>query len=296
MDRKSLTNKLNWFYGLEVDQVGLYLEQSRSCQNPLLAGLLEHVANIESGHVLRIGAYMRGIGEEPTEPGGVVASILGRAAGHVSGWGGPDAFLRLDITLEEKAMADYKGLLERVDEPRLESLLWDHLIDEDLHTAWFAEFVAGRLTGGGIPRSRSGPAGEHEGYTRRLVRVLKRQRRAYERNSRFSRDHYIAHAFGRMAGHQGLFEAQLGQILPRPFRGGRLRATVRPSSPGFGRRPEDLLRRAIGAQRHQNDYFRELLEEDSVGGFTAKVVESSWYHGETQRVWMERKLRDLRRG
>ncbi|MDI6710529.1 MAG: hypothetical protein QMC81_09305 [Thermoanaerobacterales bacterium] len=47
-------------------------------------------------------------------------------------------FLRAEITLEEKAMKDYKDLFVRVGNEHLFDTLWDNLIDEDLHTAWLA--------------------------------------------------------------------------------------------------------------------------------------------------------------
>lgn len=52
---------------------------------------------------------------------------------------GPAGLLWLDIQLEEKAMKDYKEfLLQAGGEEELFNILWDNLIDEDLHTAWFA--------------------------------------------------------------------------------------------------------------------------------------------------------------
>lgn len=64
---------------------------------------------------------------------------MGRAAGALTGTLGPETLLKADITLEEKSMKDYKDLLLRAgDDSRVFAVLWDNLIDEDLHTAWFA--------------------------------------------------------------------------------------------------------------------------------------------------------------
>jgi len=69
----------------------------------------------------------------------VISPLLGKTAGFLSGLVGPKAILKLDITLEEKAMKDYKDLIVRIgNDPHLFDVLWDNLIDEDIHTAWFA--------------------------------------------------------------------------------------------------------------------------------------------------------------
>lgn len=295
MDRKALLDKLNWFHALETEQVDLYLAQSRASQDPHLARLLEHVATVESGHVASIGAYMRGCGSEPAAAGGVVASLLGRAAGRVSGWASPEAFLKLDITLEEKAMADYKALLDQAHEARLEDFLWDNLIDEDLHTAWFAEFLAGKIPGYCASARAEERGGRPSPATdvHRLNRLFRRQCRTLKRYSGLSRDEYVSQAFQRMAEHIGGKAALLGEMRRGPV-GRRPVFTALPVA-GFGRSPRELLRRALGLQRRQGEILEELLADGRVGGFAAQVAEIAWYDGETQQVWMERKLREEER-
>lgn len=134
----ALLAKLNWFYSLELEQVDLYTAQAHAMKDIYLAKTLARIAAIEQQHVDNIAAEIRRLGGEPTRLGDVVAPLLGRAAGAVIGAMGPAMALKADITLEEKAMKDYKDLIIRVEDPRLFDLLWDNLIDEDLHTAWFA--------------------------------------------------------------------------------------------------------------------------------------------------------------
>jgi len=72
--------------------------------------------------------------------GDVISPILGKSMGYITGIMGPRALLKVDITLEEKAMQDYKNLIFQMGDGQMHlfDVLWDNLIDEDLHTAWFA--------------------------------------------------------------------------------------------------------------------------------------------------------------
>ena len=86
-----------------------------------------------------IAAEIKRFGREPTRLGDVIAPILGKAFGALTGALDPQMILKADIVLEEKAMHDYKQMiLQEGDNPRIFTVLWDNLIDEDLHTAWFA--------------------------------------------------------------------------------------------------------------------------------------------------------------
>ena len=53
--------------------------------------------------------------------------------------------LQGNIRIENKAMADYVALLKRVGAafgPELQTVLQHNLVDEDVHTAWFARRLA----------------------------------------------------------------------------------------------------------------------------------------------------------
>lgn len=139
MHRDDLIAKLNWFYSLELQQVDLYTAQSKAAEDIYLAKALARIAAMEQQHVDSVAAEIERLGAVPTKLGDVIAPILGKAIGAFTGALGPEVLLTVNITLEEKAMKDYKDLLLRAgDDPRLFSVLWDNLIDEDLHTAWFA--------------------------------------------------------------------------------------------------------------------------------------------------------------
>ncbi|MBC7325967.1 MAG: ferritin-like domain-containing protein [Moorella sp. (in: Bacteria)] len=138
MDEKALMRSLNWFYSLEVEQVDLYRTQARAATDIYLQQVLTRVAAIEQEHVLNLEAEIRRRGATPTRLGSVIAPLLGTAAGTILNWTRSRTVLWANITLEEKAIADYKRLILKVAERSLFDLLWSHLIDEDLHTAWFS--------------------------------------------------------------------------------------------------------------------------------------------------------------
>ncbi|MBE0466969.1 MAG: ferritin-like domain-containing protein [Candidatus Desulforudis sp.] len=137
MNKKELIARLNWFYSLELQQVDLYTAQSKHMENTYLSRTLARIAVIEQQHVDNIAAELRKRDAEPTRLGTVVAPVLGTVGGTVTGALGPKVVLKAGIALEEKAMQDYKDFILRAGDSQLFHLLWDNLIDEDLHTAWF---------------------------------------------------------------------------------------------------------------------------------------------------------------
>ena len=141
MDKEQLIRKLNWFYSLELNQVELYTAQSKKVDDPYTARVLLRSAQIEDGHVQNISASIKELGGEPTSLGDILGPLSGKIAGHVIPLAGLSNMLKANIMLEQKAMADYKELLSKVDDEGLKDLLWSNLIDEDLHTAWFKNKV-----------------------------------------------------------------------------------------------------------------------------------------------------------
>ncbi|SFH11687.1 bacterioferritin [Desulfotomaculum arcticum] len=140
MNQKELIARLNWFYSLEISQVDLYTAQANAVENDIyLAKTLSRVAAIEQQHVDNMAKAIKILGAEPTKLGDVISPLVGNTAGMMTGLVGPKLMLKTDITLEEKAMQDYKNLIIQIgDNEHLFNVLWDNLIDEDLHTAWFA--------------------------------------------------------------------------------------------------------------------------------------------------------------
>ena len=138
MKEEDLLRQLNWFYSLEIEQVDLYTTQARAATDIYLRQVLTRVADIEQRHVTNLAAEIRRRGATPTRLGAIIAPILGQVAGTMLNWTNTLTVLRANIALEEKAMADYRQLILKVGEKPLFDMLWDHLIDEDLHTAWFS--------------------------------------------------------------------------------------------------------------------------------------------------------------
>lgn len=139
MTREEILARLNWFYSLELNQVDLYTAQSRQQEDIYLQRVLERVAGIEQQHVDNIAAQIKRLGGTPTKIGDVLAPVAGQIAGKVLARIGTAALLRANIKLEEMAMRDYKDFLLKAGGDReLYNSLWNNLIDEDLHTSWFA--------------------------------------------------------------------------------------------------------------------------------------------------------------
>ena len=142
LDRQQVINRLNWFYSLEMNQVDLYTMQSKQVDDIYIKKVLERVAEIEYGHVENIRDKIRQLGGKPSHLGEALAPVTGKIAGFLSTWPGTMAVLKADIALEEKAMKDYRDFIIKAgNDQDLFTLLWGHLVDEDLHTAWFANKV-----------------------------------------------------------------------------------------------------------------------------------------------------------
>lgn len=142
MDTEAIIKKLNWFYSLEKNQVELYATQSQQVQDMYLRKMLDRASAIEYGHVENISRQIERFGGVPILLGDVIPPLLGKAAGHLTAAFGEVLMLKADMLLEQKAMSDYKDFIMRVGhDEELFDLLWANLIDEDLHTSWFASKV-----------------------------------------------------------------------------------------------------------------------------------------------------------
>lgn len=139
MESKKIMAKLNWFYSLELNQVDLYMAQSKKTEDIYISKVLERASYIEQQHVDNIAAKIKKLGGLPTVLGDVVSPLLGKTLGAITGALGIVPLLKADIILEEKAMSDYKDfILKAGKDSELFSLLWANLIDEDFHTSWFS--------------------------------------------------------------------------------------------------------------------------------------------------------------
>lgn len=146
MDKDQLLSKLNWFYSLELNQVDLYNAQSKTFEGTYIGQAFERIAYIEQQHVDNIAEKIKEMGGHPTKIGDVISPIIGSVAGKLISFTGIENTLKANILLEQKAMKDYKDLIETLEsenscDKELLKILKANHIDEDLHTAWFADRV-----------------------------------------------------------------------------------------------------------------------------------------------------------
>lgn len=142
MDKEKLISKLNWFYSLELNQVDLYKSQSKAFEDEYAGLVFEKLAEIEQLHVDNIFAKISELGATPTKIGDVISPIIGSIAGKVIGMTELHSVLKINIMIEQKAMKDYKELINNVKHSQYGSndlikLLTQNFIDENLHTEWF---------------------------------------------------------------------------------------------------------------------------------------------------------------
>ncbi len=131
--------KLNWFYTFEVSQVELYTSQSKQVDDIYVKKTLERLAIIEQNHVVNISKKIELMGGVPTKLGDIIKPITGTIASIMTDKVDLGKILTVNMLLEQKAISDYKKAIEEVkDDPGLYKLLWDNLIDEDLHMAWLS--------------------------------------------------------------------------------------------------------------------------------------------------------------
>ena len=142
LDKDKLISRLNWFYSLELNQVDLYKQQSKSFPDEYAGLVFEKLAEIEQTHVDNISAKIIELGASPTKIGDVLSPIVGSIAGKLIGMTDLDEVLKINILIEQKAMRDYKELINSLRRSLYSSddllkLLTQNFIDENLHTEWF---------------------------------------------------------------------------------------------------------------------------------------------------------------
>lgn len=142
MDKDQLISRLNWFYSLELNQVDLYKAQSKAFADEYVGLVFKRLAVIEQGHVENLSARITEMGAKPTIIGDVISPIIGNLAGKVIGSMELEEVLKVNTMIEQKAMKDYKELIDTLKNSyygseELIALLQGNFIDENLHTEWF---------------------------------------------------------------------------------------------------------------------------------------------------------------
>lgn len=140
MDRRSLLVILNRFLALECQQVPLYKGQARRMDDEHLRRALELFADIEMGHVKNLRREIKRLGGQYSllvEAADGLGAVMGRAS-RLPGIG---PMLKLNIFLEGRAARDYAGLIRQLPPGPTRDLLWQHLLEEELHRAWMLEYL-----------------------------------------------------------------------------------------------------------------------------------------------------------
>lgn len=141
MNKQDLIAKLNWFYSLEMTQVEHYMIQSRYYKDEEASVAMEHFSQVEQQHVENISAQIRGLGAEPTKIGELAAPSLGFVGGNILSLSGMENALKVNIRIEELAVADYQDLINTLNKDgyndKLVKILQFNLLDEQLHILWF---------------------------------------------------------------------------------------------------------------------------------------------------------------
>lgn len=142
MKKEQLITRLNWFYSLERNQVDLYTSQSSSFKKHYTGLVFERISYIEQQHVDNIAHTIKELGATPSLLGDVLSPIIGSLAGKLISLTGVEDVLKINIMIEQKAMKDYKELIDTLKQKEhangaLIKLLEYNFIDENLHTEWF---------------------------------------------------------------------------------------------------------------------------------------------------------------
>jgi bacterioferritin len=153
MNHSQLLAKLNWFYNLELNQVDLYTSLSKTFEDNYTSLVFQRLSYIEQQHVDNIAVKIKEMGGAPSTLGDILSPIIGSIAGKVLSLAGTENILKAAIKLEQKAIEDYRNLIQIVNkngyDQELLKILEHNLIDEDLHTAWFIKTLSQ------IPKLRS---------------------------------------------------------------------------------------------------------------------------------------------
>jgi bacterioferritin len=133
---------LNWVYTLELNQVDLYKSQSQAFCDEYAGLVFDRISWMEQGHVENIGLKIKELGAKPTTIGDVISPLVGHIAGKILGSRDLEEVLKVNTLIEQKAMKDYRDLIESLKKSYYGStdliqLLQHNFIDENLHTEWF---------------------------------------------------------------------------------------------------------------------------------------------------------------
>jgi bacterioferritin len=140
MQNDHLLQALNFFYVLETQQVELYGSQSKSTEDYNLAKFLNRFKEIEQDHVHNIIKLIKKFGGTPNPSYKLAGVVLGEGVkifgSAFASYTKVENMLRINVIGEKIAIRDYKRLINKVEDPHVQEILWSHMIDEELHMKW----------------------------------------------------------------------------------------------------------------------------------------------------------------
>lgn len=139
----ALLDLLNKFLFLEEGQVVLYSTLADKAPNEELNQGLRRLTAIEATHVENLKEKITLLfpQKDPANPlrttmVGAGLDIFGGTVGIVKGVVGLKNLMKAGVFAETKAIAEYRQALTKIKNPQLRDMLWEHLIDEELHLLW----------------------------------------------------------------------------------------------------------------------------------------------------------------
>lgn len=146
MSQEIISSILNQFLFLEEGQVVFYSTLAEKATHEELNRGLKRLAAIEANHVKNLKEKIvfyfpedNPLNPVRTTAVGVGLNLFGSSVGIAKGIVGLKNLIKAGALAETKAISEYRQALTKIQDPELRDMLWDHLIDEELHLLWLNE-------------------------------------------------------------------------------------------------------------------------------------------------------------
>lgn len=150
MNKQQLIRTLNFFVLIEKQQVELYKSQAEVVTDKKLARALKRFMEIEQSHVENITQLLQYLNSYDNPAFAVAGKAIGQGAKLIgtilAGTQKEKYMLTANIFGEMKAIQDYKKIIKQIDDPVIKEVLWNNLIDEELHLKWMKARIANSKT------------------------------------------------------------------------------------------------------------------------------------------------------
>ncbi|MDA8158859.1 MAG: formate/nitrite transporter family protein [Deltaproteobacteria bacterium] len=140
---KTVQDTIAWlqkYLAAEVAGRDLYIEQTKTLNDPILVQALKSFASTESGHIINIREKITELGGTPKHLQEIREAQKGvsEASHQVSA---PLDMLRIDLKIEENAINDYTAGLEVIEDPGVRALLENNLAEEIHHSLYLSKRI-----------------------------------------------------------------------------------------------------------------------------------------------------------